>query len=176
MKRQTLANDDELVPESERLEIDRDDLDGELVRQPQLYWEASEEAVLTASRRDFAKEHLEQTDADLFKRLRIELAKAGEKDTDTAVKAAVERHQEHIDATTHYLETAKEAALADAFKWAVDQRSRALRELASLYVSGYFSVDSVRGKSAGEAREAMHLQNRERMRDERRRRREGGGD
>lgn len=166
-------NEDEDGPPN--LTIDRDDLDGELVRHPQMYWEASEASVLAASRRDGMKQSMDQLDASLFKRLRIKLVSKGEKDTDTAVKAAVERHPEHKQAVEDYLESVKAAALAEAFKWAVDQRGKALRELASLYVSNYYAADSARSKSAGEAREALQGENRRRIAEERARRRGGGG-
>jgi len=142
------------------LEIDRNSLDLELVRQPQLFLQASELLTRASARRDFLKEEIDRVDATLYGIHRKKLDQAGSKATEGAIKAAVEVDAKHQEATKRYI-TAKETAdLAQGLKDSFHQRRYMLQELCGLIVANYFESSSagtgaVRDYKANRAQNAM---------------------
>lgn len=134
----------------ERLLIDKDDLDRELIEQPQLYDRVGQQFALAVSRRDAAKDELKVLEAGLSIQYRKELEEEGKKPTEAMVSALTETDPDRqslrkslgdLQATTAELE-----ALKDAFF----QRASMLRDLCTLYSAGYFSRNAVKGPAATE--------------------------
>lgn len=127
------------------LAIDPNRLDDMLVAQPQLFYEYAEAYSLAVSDRDMLKDKLARTYAETDARLREEAARADEKITEKAIEASVKVDEDYKQVAEQYREACKEADLLAAAKEAFAQRAWVLKELASLYISGYYSTDAVRG-------------------------------
>lgn len=145
-----------------KLRIDRNTLDEDMIEQAVYYLDACEAHVQAVSERDAAKENLAVVDARIAQRLRTDWSKKGEKFNETMVGDAVQTDAEHIKAFEHHSHMIKRASFVGALKDSFDQRSKMLRELSTLFVAGYFSRatgratqrDVDQGKAAA-GREAM---------------------
>lgn len=151
--------------------IRRGNLDEELIRQPQLFYEAGEAYAMAVSRREAAKDALKQVAAELYLRLRRKLADK-ERVTEATLNANVETHPEHASARVALAEAQAAVETSEALKEAYSQRAWMLRELCALHMAGYFSKQSVDGPSARDvldtsaerARVAMNEKRRPRVR------------
>lgn len=160
---------DEFAELRSSLRIDKHQLDDECMRQPVLYQEISEQHVFANSERDSAKEDLAAIDAKLADKIRTKWNAAGEKFSETRVGDAVQSEQAHIDAYNHWSALARRASYLGTLVASADQRGKMLRELGSLFVTGYFDrVVSGRGKRDADA--GMAEAGREGMRQARMRR------
>lgn len=118
--------------------INKNNLDEELIHQPEVYHRVANEYALAVSRKDESKYELELAEADADQRIRLELAADNEKVTEPIVAKRVSLDAEVHNKTLEYL-SSKE--LSERWKALVDsfgQRAYALRDLTSLYISGYF--------------------------------------
>lgn len=150
------------------LQIDKNALDEELLRQPQLFFEASEAYANTVSLRDEAKEKLNLVDASLSKKIRMSWDEDKEKIAEWKVTERIRHKGRHKRARHRYLVLKQQADIALALKEAFQQRSYVLKDLASLWVAGYYTTASVRGGTAEDVRNAAAGRNRRRMKDSRR--------
>jgi hypothetical protein len=137
---------EELAGFKARLLIERDNLDQELIEQPQLYYEVSENLAQSVGRRDAKKNELKRLEAELFTYYMQELGKSA-KPTQAKVEAAVGQDEDYQGLYGEYLDANREADLWLAMKEAYSQRSYVLKDLCSLHISGYFSNSSVQGKT-----------------------------
>lgn len=144
------------------LRIDKHSLDEDCIRQPVLYQELCELHVMANSERDAAKENLSAVDAKVAHEVRVKWNAAGEKYAEARVGDAVQVDVRHIDAYNYWSALVRRAAYLGTLVASADQRSKMLRELGSLFVSGYFDkAVSGRGKrdvdaaTAAAGREAM---------------------
>ena len=154
---------------SREIAIDRNDLDTELVKQPSLFLEVAQEYAQAISVRDSLKEAIDVARARVELRIRREAAEEDRKITEAGVKAEVELDKTYRRAVEAWL-TAKEAAdqLAAA-KEAFAQRAFVLKDLCGLYVAGYFSTTSVRGRDATDVQQENYENRRKEMARQRRR-------
>jgi hypothetical protein len=136
-----------------KLQIDRHALDDALVEQPETFHSVSKAYVYAVSNRDELKDKIRKTDANLYLEIREEAALNKEKLTEAAVQARLEVHESHTAAREAYLESCKQADLWQALKEAFQQRSYVLKDLAGLYISGYYATTSVKGKASKEVEE-----------------------
>jgi hypothetical protein len=131
------ASEDALAELSEKIKIDQDNLDVELVTQTNDYYHASRGHALAVSLRDQAKNNLDVAEAELYLMFRRE---AGDrvKLTEAQLDATVKSNEIRQEYFTKYLETKlladKWLSLRDSFI----QKGHALRELAELYKLNYF--------------------------------------
>lgn len=130
---------------SEQLKIDRFRLDDMLVEQPQVYWEVANAYALAVSRRDELKERSVFVMATVSNRIRTESEK---KPPEAAIAHMIELDEEYTAARGAYLKAKTTADELIALKGAYEQRAHMLRDLAQLYIAGYFSDDSVRRQQA----------------------------
>lgn len=126
------------------LEIDKYNLDEELIRQPQLFQDVGEELVQAVSLRDEASERLKVVDAELDREIREQMIADGEKLTEGRVSSRVSTHPLHAEAQGGLHELKEQAEILRVRKEAWSQRAYALRDLVQLYVAGYFSITSVK--------------------------------
>ena len=129
----------------DNLKIDKHDLDTMLIEQAGLYHSVSDESALAMSRRDKAKGVMEETYSQTYLDIRRKNAK--DKPSETTLKHMVEVDETYLEAQTEYLRLKKLADRWGALVTAFHDRSYMLRELATLYVSGYF-MDSSAGSTA----------------------------
>lgn len=152
------------------LKIDRNALDEELIQHSQLFHTVSESAVLAAAERDQAKEELDSVYASEDKEVRLnwEEVSDGLKMTETTVANAAKSSTAYKEALETYQEKRLHAAQWLALKDAFHQRGYMLRELCGLYMSEYFTKDSVQGGQS-KARKAKAETGRKKLAETRRR-------
>lgn len=146
----------------QHLRIDRNNLETELEKQADLFYEICEEHTRAISRRDELEVTSKEQYALCADAVRRNAEDSGEKITEAYVKEQVAMDKDYLDATATYLEAKKLSDLFAGLRDAFDQRGKMLRELAQLYLGGYYQVVRVesggsvmREAMAGAAREAM---------------------
>lgn len=142
------------------LKINKYQLDEEIVQQSENYFSVAEQYANVVSLRDEAYEKLKQVDADLYLDIRDRLAHSGEKATEATVNSLVMVDEEHVKQYEVYLEHKRQSETLQALKDAFSQRSFMLRDLAQLYISGYYMDGAVVGAETG-ARDQRYQRNRE---------------
>jgi hypothetical protein len=124
------------------LKIDRNDLDTALMEQPDAYWRVSEAYVMACSRRDEIKMERDQAMAELDRQFRQEAEKAGDKLTEKSLQSQIDLSPKIIDYRKKYARACLQADLLAGMKESYRDRSGALRELAQLFASNYFTVST----------------------------------
>lgn len=162
------TNDVLLAQYQRELQIDRDGLDEALIRQPQLIFEVSEARARAVSYRDGLKDDLKRISAEAIADMREEALKEGKKVTETQLAADVNRHPAVVKATREYNAACFEADQWEALKQAFHDRTHILRELADLWIAGYFTSSSVRA-SSNDVRNQEYNENRAKLREARQR-------
>jgi creatinine amidohydrolase/Fe(II)-dependent formamide hydrolase-like protein len=123
------------------LEIDRDSLDTEFLRQPGMYFRYSEALTQAEADRDHAKERLDVLWAQLDAAVRKNPARYGlDKVVEAAVNNAIVLQSVYQKAKQAYIELVKRASLLTAAVRAMVQRKDSLEGLARLAVAGYFAA------------------------------------
>lgn len=134
------------------LAIDKSVLDDEVIRQPSLFFDVSEQLTTAIAERDAAKENLATVDAQLDAKWRAKLNKVGAgRVTDKAIQSHVQTDKDHERAFDDFLVAKTAADTLSALKEAFQSRSYALRDLVSLYTANYYEVDSIKPTRAQEA-------------------------
>ncbi|MFH1741093.1 MAG: hypothetical protein ABIH23_18995 [bacterium] len=134
----------------DRIKIDQNALNDELVVQPELFLVASRSYVDAVSERDAAKSNLDVARAAADFRVRAAREAAGEKSTETIIASAVELDKKYRVAVERHLAAKKAAAEAEAVKESFGQRGYVLKDLAALYIAGYYATSSVSGPDSRE--------------------------
>jgi hypothetical protein len=150
----------------EALAIDEHALDEALIRQPDAFYRVSKKLAIMASRRDAAKQALQEEEAYADERARSSIPD-GEKVTETSIKSLVRLDKKVLDANDTLLKLSRETALLQALKEAFQQRSYVMKDLVSLYVANYFG-DASGGRSETQLRTRRAEENRTAMAEERR--------
>ena len=145
----------------ESLAIDKSVLDDEVIRQPVLFYEISEQLTDAIAERDGAKENLAAVDAELDVEGRKKLSKASAKTTEKMFGNYVQTHPDHEDAFNKWLDAKTRADKLLALKEAFSQRSYMLRDLVSLYSANYYEDASIKPSKAVEA--SHYAANRQRI-------------
>jgi hypothetical protein len=133
-----------------RIKIDQDALNDELVAQPELFLATSKAYVAAVSERDAAKTRLDEVRAAAYFRVREHIEASGDKATEAAVAARVELDDKYRKAVAIHLKARQVAAEAEAVKEAFGQRGYVLKDLAALYIAGYYVASSVSGPASRE--------------------------
>lgn len=128
------------------LAINKYALDEELENQAVIYFEISENCAEALSYRDEAKQAVELVDAEVADAIRKDFARRDEKLTEAKLSQEVLLSAKHVTAYQDYLDTKKNAELWMALKESFSQKGHALREMADLYVAGYFAGSDIRGE------------------------------
>lgn len=118
------------------ISINKFELDEELVRQPQLFWECCEGYATAADKRDTAK-HILQTKAATL--AAIFRASSLEKVTEAKVTEHVESNPDYIAQGQFYLQYKKEAELWSGMRDTFAQRQSMIRDLVDNHKTGYFA-------------------------------------
>ncbi len=130
------------------LAIDKSVLDDEVIRQPMLFYEVSDQLTTALAERDAAKEELAVVDAELDNSWRRKLAKVKDRVTDKVVLSCVMTSPEHEKAFQSYLQAKTKADRLIALKEAFQQRSFMLRDLVALYSANYYETSSLKPTKA----------------------------
>lgn len=134
-----MADSKQLLNElKDGLKIDVNNLDIELVDQPNRFFHAGQQYSLAVSRRDRKDTELDILKAVLDKEIREDADANGDKITEAQIKAAIQRDKEHRQLTKQYLDAKQEAEEWQSLRDSYQQRSYVLKDLVALHISGYF--------------------------------------
>ena len=131
-----------------RLRIDRTDLDGCLMEQPELYYHVSEAHALAVAARDRAKLDYEESVAKHDDKVRSRAAEEGERMTDTRTAHRVSLVSEVQALHRKWLVARARVEELLALKEAFQQRSFMLKELVAWVVSHQYDLVMERGGGA----------------------------
>lgn len=143
------------------LRIDQNALEDVCREHPELFYHVAKQLALTVSRRDEAKQRLQETEAEVDAAIRHDAEIEGEKITEAIVKSRIIASKDVIRAQQKLLELNREVGQLSALRDAYSSRSYALRDMVQLYLSRYYNVtesSSTKARSAdvGRARADLH--------------------
>lgn len=127
----------------DKMSIDRNALEEEIVRQPQLYFEASELLTSINNRRDAIKEDLEVLGSEINLDLREQYDRDKVKYTEGSLKAEVQLDEDYEKLNKEYRLYKALSGKAQALQSAFETKTRMLSHLARLYVANYYSDPTV---------------------------------
>jgi hypothetical protein len=121
------------------LQINKDALDDEWIRQPGVYMRYVQLAAKADSEARRAKEKISVVQAEVSTAIRTEKAKENVKTTEAMLNALVFQHKDYKEAVSDHIEKVEEAKIMNGAVDAFAQRRYALENSVKLYLSGYFS-------------------------------------
>lgn len=145
----------------QKLRIDKNDLDGELVIQAHVFFEVSERLTWAKAERDSVKQECDE----LAGNIKAEIFEEQPKLAATKADALVRKDPEFIDLYKERKEADRIVGMWEALVEAFKSRGYMLRQLADLFVANYYSPTSM-GESSEEKRQKSAERTR-RSRDER---------
>lgn len=146
------------------LRFDKNHMDDALIEQPDLFYRVSREYASAISERDGLKLEIAELAAELDKSIREEAARMQTKTTETGIQNEIASTPKMADMKRKYAGVAHQADRWLALKEAYQQRAYALKDLAGLWVAGYFTNSSAgAARSDAKARQADDIR-RERTR------------
>lgn len=140
----------------EKLVLDKHALDDAIEDQPELFHIVALQVARAISVKDGLKRTLDITKADVADRLRSEKIAASQKVVETKIAQDVLIDQLYKDAADVLSDARVEVERWSALKESYNQRSYMIRELGSLYIAGYWELDSVRSGDRGDIRQRIH--------------------
>jgi hypothetical protein len=151
----------------EALRIDENALEVALRDQPTQFYRVSSAYAIAISRRDAAKQALQDAEAGADLAVRREAQEEDRKITEGEVKATAQTSAGVLSARDRLNALAEQVGRLGALKEAFQQRSYALKDLAGLYVANYYTASednamtrAVRDRDASAARRAMNAERR----------------
>jgi len=132
----------------EKLRIDPNDLDGALVEQPELYFHAGHQHTVMISCVDAAKEDLKALDAEIAMAIRAD--ETIKKRTESSILEEVQCHSVRRQSYAALLTLQREAGEWQALRDAFAQRAYVLKDLAGLFVAGYFAANATKSPAAAD--------------------------
>ncbi len=124
----------------DKLIIDRDSLDDELEKQPQIFYTVSEAFARALDEREAAKEAHDAAFAKACENARE--AFEGKKPTEAYIKQTAMLDEQVQECLEEFNEAKTEAKRWEAMKEAWQQRSFMLGKMCDLYAANYFTSDS----------------------------------
>jgi len=120
------------------VKIDRNALDDALIEQSSLYYSVSECVTDAISKRDAAKVALDQLCSQTSLFIRQNPSQFQFKQTESSVADAVITNPQVMQANTLYLNAKREADFWQNAQATFEMRGKALHDLVTLFVAGYF--------------------------------------
>lgn len=124
------------------LRIDPEALEIACQRQPEQFYVVSKRLAMQISRRDAAKQYLEETRGRIYLVVKNAAVERNEKITEKEIEARLAKHSKIVEAQKLLLETNHAVAQWSAIKEAYNQRNYALKSLVDLYLSNYYGDTS----------------------------------
>ncbi len=119
------------------LDIDRNNLDKEILEQPRLFFEVIKLYTQATKERHEAKKALERLEAKLCQAVRMKAIEQGTKITESFVKERVELDTDYQKLNQEFLEAQHEMELLEGLKESFAQRQYSLKSYIDLYKSNY---------------------------------------
>ena len=145
------------------LRIDEHALEKALRDQPVMFYRVANAYALEISRRDAAKQALQDAEAEADLNARDRARRADQKITEGEIRATIQTDGQVAQAQAALARRSERAAKLAALKEAFQQRSYALKDLAGLYVANYYTAsehnalpNAVRDRGATETRTRMN--------------------
>lgn len=126
-----------------RLAIDKNNIDQEVIEQPELYYHAAEQAAMATSEYDAKKEESKRVFAEVYSEYRTESESIGKKATEASLNAQVEIDTRVVQIKEELTKALLNKETSAALKEAFIQRGYMLKELCSMYVSGFLTNTAV---------------------------------
>ena len=145
-----------------RIALDRHALDLAAEEQPQLFLDVANEHVMAQSRHDAARDELLRIDAELGRKVRADMEASGTKPTEGKIADNVLGEQRHVDAANKTAAAKVEVDEWLALRSSLEHRKSMIRELATLYASGYYTAGASSGAKVA-VRDKDAAANRERL-------------
>lgn len=146
---------------SDAIKIDRNALDDALIEQSALYFSISEQAAEAISKRDAAKVELDQLCSQTSIFIRQNPSQFSFKQTESSIADAVLTNPKVMQANALYLTTKHDADQWQNAQAAFEMRGKALHDLVTLFVAGYFMNAGEGGYSHLREVSRQHYQNRD---------------
>ena len=127
----------------QHLLIDKHHLDEAISHQSSLLYQVSSELALSLSVRDELKQHVDEAYAFISLGLRDEAAKSGTKITEDFIKQSVMTESTYTDVVKDYLSQKGYCDRVQALKDAFVARGYMIREMAGLWVAGYYADSAI---------------------------------
>lgn len=134
------------------LVIDKGNLDDDVARQAQIFFQVCEAHVEAIAERDACKEELATTDAELDYQVRRDLSQSEEKVTEAMVKNCIQCHKDHQAAFDTYTRAKMKADLLAGLKDSFAQRSDALKDMVKLFLASYFETTTISANQLDKAK------------------------
>lgn len=150
------------------LKIDEYGLDEALSTQPEAFYRVAKSLAMEISRRDAAKQALQDAEADAELRVRDQAEDDKKKMVADEVRARVQTDAGVRAARDRLFQLAESVGKLSSLKEAFQQRSYALKDLVGLYIANYYTASENTGAAAS-LRDRDASEARRRMADERRR-------
>lgn len=132
------------------LQLDKNTLDESILYHSEIFYRISEKLSILVSLKDEAKNIMETTHARLSIEYRNIAKHTGEKITEDYLKQKVAVDSEYQEKFDNYLASKMEVDLWASMKDAFLQKGFMLKLMGDLYVSNYFSINSVESKNTDE--------------------------
>jgi len=127
--------------------VDKDDLDGEWVRQPELYHDYAVKLADARLEMETKKNRLEVIQANLDNEIREDPSEFGlTKVTEGAIKAVIVQHPKYEKALERVNQARHAVDILVAATQALDHKKKALENLVYLHGQNYFSSPRARGE------------------------------
>lgn len=152
---------DDLRELEDALRIDEHALEEALRDQPHMFYRVSKAYALEISRRDAAKQALQDAEAWADLSVREEAQEKDRKITEGEIKATVQTDVNVVRVREQFNRSSESVGKLAALKEAFQQRSYALKDLAGLYIANYYTASehsggsAIRDRAAADSRRAM---------------------
>ena len=133
----------EITDYKKMLVIDRFKLEDELIKQPSLFFDIAVKCSNALSERDALKEEKDRVWAKEYLKNKGTVGPDGKYPTDATAKALTDASDEYEKAITSFFESKERADILYSLKEAFQERATMLRELCSLWTTGYYQDMSI---------------------------------
>lgn len=134
------------------LEIDKYALDEEWEKQSLLYMKWAERHAEAIKERDILWQKKKVLRAELDQEIRQSFMYEGMKFTETLIDSKIRMRKEYQEVQERLIEANKNVNVLDSAKWAMDSKKKALENMTSLWLGGYYSEPRI----PAEAREQSY--------------------
>ena len=132
----------------ELLSIDKFALDDMLLGHPGAYQQIANEYATASSYNDFMEKHVKEVYAQCYVSIKENALMSGIKLTEEGVKQHIQLEPQYASAISLNLKMKLRYEKIKALKESMSARGFMLKDLASLYIAGYFAKDFVTGENA----------------------------
>jgi hypothetical protein len=153
----------------DKLKIDKDDLDHELVHQSSLSFNVGRMFAKSISVRDAAKSERNKVSAALDREIRREASHNEEKVTEPQILSRIKENPRYDEINSRYQKLCEISAVWEALKESYQMRSYAIKDLVQLWIANYYT-DSVGKQDRNAARDRIAGDARTRLSEARNRR------